>query len=108
MISRDRVPPHHGLYPKEEGSAKMNIYAADDIGYYDENEIHLRNKFGQISYWPGCQAGLTVVGIDSNGNVKGCESLYADDFIEGNVREESLSAIWHYADNFSYNRQFHK
>jgi hypothetical protein len=40
-------------------------HAADDIGYYDENEIHLRNKCGQISYWPGCQAGLAVVGIDS-------------------------------------------
>jgi radical SAM protein with 4Fe4S-binding SPASM domain len=107
MISRERIPLITAFIREKKEEAKMNIYAADDIGYYDENEKYLRGKCGQISYWPGCQAGLTVVGIDSVGNVKGCESLYADDFIEGNVREESLSDIWHDENNFSYNRKFH-
>lgn len=85
---------------------RMRIYAGDDIGYYDENELYLRNRPGTIGQWPGCQAGLRVIGIDSVGNIKGCESLYSDYFIEGNVREESLADIWTKEGNFSYNRQF--
>ena len=81
----------------------MRLYAGDDIGYYDENEMYLRNRPGTISSWRGCQAGLRVVGIDSVGNVKGCESLYSDEFIEGNLREESLRDIWCKEGNFAYN-----
>jgi radical SAM protein with 4Fe4S-binding SPASM domain len=84
---------------------KIQIYAGDDIGYYDANEPCLRTP-GGISIWDGCQAGLRVIGIDSVGNVKGCESLYADVFIEGNVRQESLAAIWNREGGFAYNRQF--
>jgi len=47
-----------------------------------------------------------VVGIDSVGNVKGCESIYSDKFIEGNLRKESLQQIWTKEGNFSYNRNF--
>jgi len=49
----------------------IRLYAGDDIGYYDENELYLRNRPGTISVWQGCQAGLSVVGIDSVGNVRG-------------------------------------
>jgi radical SAM protein with 4Fe4S-binding SPASM domain len=85
---------------------EIRLYAGDDIGYYDENEMYLRNRPGTISTWNGCQAGLRVVGIDSVGNVKGCLSIYCDDFIEGNLREESLAQIWHKEGSFAYNRQF--
>ncbi len=82
------------------------VYAGDNIGYYDENELYLRSSPGILAPWQGCQAGLKVVGIDSVGNVKGCESLYADTFIEGNLREESLEEIWYKEGNFAYNREF--
>ena len=84
----------------------VRVYAGDDIGYFDENEIYLRSRPGTISVWNGCQAGLRVVGIDSAGNVKGCESIYSDKFIEGNLREESLAEIWTKDGNFAYNRNF--
>jgi radical SAM protein with 4Fe4S-binding SPASM domain len=82
------------------------ILAADDIGYYDENELQLRNMPGHLSAWAGCHAGLRAVGIDSVGNVKGCESLYDERFIEGNLRSESLTTIWDKEGNFAYNRAF--
>jgi len=85
---------------------EIQIYAGDNIGYYDENEPYLRNSPGTITVWQGCQAGLRVLGIDSMGNIKGCESLYSDDFIEGNLRQESLKDIWCNESNFAYNRQF--
>lgn len=39
-------------------------------------------------------------------SVRGCEAMYDESFIEGNLREESLSDIWNASDAFSYNRQF--
>jgi radical SAM protein with 4Fe4S-binding SPASM domain len=55
--------------------------------------------------WNGCQAGISVLGVQSNGGVKGCLSL-PDTFVEGNVRERSLSELWHDPWFCSYNRQF--
>lgn len=85
---------------------KIIVYAGDNIGYYDENEAYIRSIPGNLSVWQGCQAGLSVIGIDSVGNVKGCESIYTENMIEGNLREQSLSEIWNDEDKFSYNRKF--
>ena len=68
--------------------------------------MYLRNQPGTLAVWQGCQAGLRVVGVHSVGNVRGCESLCSDDFIEGNVRREPLAEIWSKKGNFAYNRQF--
>ena len=50
-------------------------------------------------------AGLRGIGFESNGNVKGCLSMPAD-FIEGNIRDQTLREIWDDPDNFAYNRKF--
>jgi radical SAM protein with 4Fe4S-binding SPASM domain len=55
--------------------------------------------------WMGCQAGVSVLGIQSNGGVKGCLSL-SDDYIEGNIKDNSLLEIWNAPDTFNYNRNF--
>lgn len=77
---------------------------ADNVGYYTPAEGELR---GSKNYcFSGCRAGLTGIGIDSIGNVRGCESMYDDVFIEGNLRKKTLREIWEAPDAFSYNRQF--
>ena len=91
---------------EKRGVGALRVYAGDDIGYFDENEVYIRSRPGTISVWNGCQAGIRVVGIDSAGNVKGCESIYSEKFIEGNLREESLAEIWTEDGNFAYNRNF--
>ena len=81
---------------------------ADNIGYYTDDDDRLRgNKYGG-SPFTGCRAGLTAIGIDSIGNVRGCESMYDERFIEGNLREKSLKEIWENPNGFSYNRDFKK
>ncbi|KKM21670.1 hypothetical protein LCGC14_1633120 [marine sediment metagenome] len=45
-----------------------------------------------LNPWVGCQAGLSVLGIQSNGNIKGCLTL-PENFIEGNIRTQNLKEI---------------
>ena len=84
--------------------AKFSLGIADNIGYYTKEEGTLRGR--NNSYFSGCSAGLTSIGIDSVGNVRGCESMYDDYFIEGNLRNKSLKEIWEDENAFSYNRHF--
>jgi radical SAM protein with 4Fe4S-binding SPASM domain len=85
---------------------RMVVIAADSIGYFDDNEAYVRGRSSPICCWGGCAAGISSVFIDSVGNIKGCGALYADVFIEGNVRKTSLADIWNNKNNFAYNRNF--
>ena len=84
--------------------APFRVGAADNIGYYTPDEPYVRGISG--GEFAGCAAGLSLIGIDSAGNVRGCESMYDERFIEGNLRERSLEDIWTDPNAFSYNRRF--
>ncbi len=56
--------------------------------------------------WDGCAAGVTAIGMTSDGGIVGCLAMGNNRFIEGNVRNESLREIWENPDNFAYNRKF--
>ncbi len=86
--------------------ADFAIGIADNIGYYSESEGYLRGDTSGKSFFTGCRAGLTAIGIDSAGNVRGCESMYDSAFIEGSLREKSLHEIWTAPGAFAYNRHF--
>lgn len=85
-------------------SAPFALGIADNIGYFTPEEGNLRGRRG--AYFTGCGAGLTSIGIDSVGNVRGCESMYDEFFIEGNLRERTLMDIWTDPASFRYNRGF--
>ena len=75
------------------------MVAADNLGYYGNVELDLREPGSRIGFWLGCRAGLEVLGIESNGDVKGCLSLSSGlngrtDFVEGNLRETPLVELW--------------
>jgi radical SAM protein with 4Fe4S-binding SPASM domain len=106
LLDPEKVGQITWFIREKRRSDDLRIYAGDDIGYFDENEPYIRNRPGTIAVWNGCKAGIRVVGIDSVGNVKGCESIYSDEFIEGNLRQESLEQIWFKEGNFAYNRNF--
>ncbi len=84
------------------------ISVGDNIGYYSHHEEALRatpNRDG-FNFWCGCSAGCLTIGIEANGNVKGCLSLQSDDFVEGNIRDTSLAELWHRPGAFAYTRGF--
>lgn len=87
-------------------AAPFLLGVADNIGYFGPGEGSLRGRLDGCAPFGGCRAGLSAIGIDSAGNVRGCESMYDDAFIEGNLRERSLRAIWEDPAAFAYNRQF--
>ena len=95
------VKENAGRYP-------FAIGIADNIGYFTPEEGSLRGNLSGRAYFKGCSAGLSAIGIDSVGNVRGCEPLYDEKFNEGNLRERSLRSIWKDPDAFSYNRKFSK
>jgi radical SAM protein with 4Fe4S-binding SPASM domain len=90
---------------------RPRVYVGDNIGYFGEYEPILRDRSRVVPFWVGCRAGCHVLGIESNGNIKGCLSLPSernreDRFLEGNVRERSLGEIWKDPEAFAYNRRF--
>ncbi len=92
-------------------SKRPRVYVGDNIGYYGDLEQDLRDQKSVIPFWVGCRAGCQVIGIESNGNIKGCLSLPSsmnnvDQFVEGNVADKPLAEVWFDPDKFAYNRKF--
>lgn len=86
------------IYPVEE----LPVIGAHDLGY----NSCIINNIWLYDRWKGCQAGISVVGIRSNGDVMGCLSLNNDRFIEGNIKKRSLYDIWNDEKSFAYTRNF--
>jgi radical SAM protein with 4Fe4S-binding SPASM domain len=89
---------------------KFFARGSDDVGYYGRPEQDLRDYDEALPFWVGCRAGCQVIGIESNGDVKGCLSLPSSvngekRFVEGNLRTATLEAIWKRPGAFSYNRE---
>lgn len=83
----------------------FNIFIGNNIGYYGPHETTLRSRpGGKESFWQGCKAGTYVVGIESDGTVKGCPSLPTAPYAGGNVRDMPLEQIWTESDKIRFTR----
>ncbi|MRR59046.1 MAG: radical SAM protein [Deltaproteobacteria bacterium] len=80
---------------------EMPVTGAHDLGY---NSL-LLNSTSLAPGWNGCQAGISVLGIQSNGTIKGCLSM-DDSTSEGNVRNRDICDLWNSESAFSYSRAF--
>ena len=65
------------------------VNAANNLGYFGPYEHLLR-----VAPWGGCSAGTHVLGIESDGSVKGCPSLPSGPYVGGNVRTQRIMDIW--------------
>lgn len=91
-----------GLIRRKE----IPIAVADNFGYYGRLEPVLRSgRSGRQGFFKGCMAGCAVVGIRSNGDVKGCASS-PKELVVGNLRHETFFEIWNDASRFSRNTSF--
>ncbi len=108
VVTPEDLPAVADFIVEAKRRNKIRISVGDNIGYYSthEHEIRASPERNGLDFALGCSAGCLNVGIESNGNVKGCLSLQSNEFIEGNIRDESLITIWNKPGNFSYTREF--
>ncbi len=72
----------------------MTIMPGNNLGYFGPEEALLRSpRAGMRDHWAGCQAGRFVMGVESNGAIKGCPSLQPA-YITGHLRDHSLEKLW--------------
>ncbi|ADP84622.1 radical SAM/SPASM domain-containing protein [Pseudofrankia inefficax] len=70
----------------------IGIHAGNNVGYYGPYERLLRSPEG-TAFWTGCQAGLSTLGIEADGTIKGCPSLPTRDYAAGDIRERRLADL---------------
>jgi len=73
--------------------AGIIMLAGNNIGYFGPYE-HVLRSYCRSGYRGPCSAGLTTLGVESNGDIKGCPSLPTDSWVGGNIREHRLRDIW--------------
>lgn len=73
--------------------AGIQLAPANNIGYFGpyESLIRLGGKAGV--HWEGCPAGQWALGIEADGNLKGCPSLPSASYIGGNLKTTPLSEL---------------
>lgn len=88
-------------FQKDDDTILVDV--GENIGYYGCKGAQLKKGEPYL----GCYAGMRVIGIESDGTIKGCLSM-PESFVEGNIRKTSLSEIWHNPEGFAYNRKFRR
>nr|AVH79563.1 radical SAM/SPASM domain-containing protein [Nostoc sp. PCC 9448] len=84
---------------KREG---VQVQSGNNIGYYGPYERLLRG--GEAwSFWQGCSAGLSALGIEADGAIKGCPSLPTTAYTGGNIRDRSLRSIIEETEELRFN-----
>lgn len=67
----------------------------NNIGYYGPYERLFRGRGSDNPWamWSGCQAGLSVLGLEADGAIKGCPSLPTQPYTGANIRDMRLIDI---------------
>jgi nif11-class peptide radical SAM maturase 3 len=83
----------------------IEVQPGNNIGYYGPYERLLRGhgQANEWTFWQGCSAGLSTLGIEADGAIKGCPSLPTRAYTGGNIRERSLQEIIESAAELSFN-----
>lgn len=97
------VIPMLARLKKRGDAAGVRFWPGNNIGYYGPFESTIRAQF------PGkhrgtCGAGKLVLGIEANGDIKGCPSLPTDVYVGGNVRSTPLRDVWERAAPLRFTR----
>lgn len=88
----DVLPMLADLHAKAEARG-IKLWPGNNIGYFGPYEHVLRGRSAQ-GHRGTCGAGKLVLGIEANGDIKGCPSLPSDPYVGGNIRDASLADIW--------------
>jgi radical SAM protein with 4Fe4S-binding SPASM domain len=97
------VMPMLARIKKRADEAKVRIWPGNNVGYFGPYETLLRGTLPR-GHMSSCGAGRATLGIEANGDIKGCPSLPTSDYVGGNVRDHSLKDIWERASELRFTR----
>ncbi|MBI5513187.1 MAG: radical SAM protein [Deltaproteobacteria bacterium] len=72
---------------------KVRFWPGNDVGYFGPYETLFRGMLPR-GHMASCGAGRAILGIEANGDLKGCLSLPSKAYVGGNVRDHSVQDIW--------------
>jgi radical SAM protein with 4Fe4S-binding SPASM domain len=84
-------------------AARIKCLIGNNLGYFGPYDHILRN-LSPCGHSQSCQAGRLGLGIEANGDIKGCPSLPTDRWVGGNARERTLEQIWERSEPLRFNR----
>ena len=99
----DLMPLLALLKPRAD-AAKIYLAPGNNIGYFGPHEATLRGRLPR-GHMSSCSAGRLTLGIEANGDIKGCPSLPTSDYVGGNLRAHSLREIWERAPALQFTRE---
>jgi radical SAM protein with 4Fe4S-binding SPASM domain len=95
---------------KERALARgVVMMPGNNLGYFGPEEALLRSPHdarvagAEKDHWRGCQAGKRVMGIESDGGVKGCPSLQPA-YVGGSLKDRALKDLWDHTAPLAFNR----
>ena len=82
------------------------LMPGNNLGYFGPEEALLRSvEPDGGDHYHGCVAGRWLLGIESDGAVKGCPSLQTRHYVGGHVRERSIAEVWSDAPQLAFTRR---
>lgn len=99
------VMPRIAALKKRAFADGILVMPGNNLGYFGPEEGLLRSVTSAAAdHFHGCTAGKYLMGIESNGDVKGCPSLQTAHYVGGNVRAQPLQEIWNEAPQLGFAR----
>ena len=87
------VLPMLGRLKARADAAGVRVWPGNNVGYFGPYESVLRGTLPR-GHMASCGAGRSTLGIEANGDIKGCPSLPTADYVGGNIREHRLRDVW--------------
>lgn len=84
----------------------IKLWPGNNVGYFGPYEHLLRADRTRNGYSSGCGGGIRTLGIEANGDIKGCSAMASSGFVGGNVRERSIRDIWERSPELQFTRGF--
>ncbi len=101
----DLMPRIAALKARAYGDGIL-IMPGNNMGYFGPEEALLRSTAPEgHDHFRSCLAGRYLMGIESDGAVKGCPSLQTKHYVGGNLKERPLQEIWDHAPELGFTRE---
>jgi radical SAM protein with 4Fe4S-binding SPASM domain len=84
----------------------IKLWPGDNVGYFGPFEHALRAGRSVHGHCSGCGGGIIALGVEANGDLKGCSAMTSLGFVAGNVRKAPIREIWQSAPELGLMRNF--